>query len=328
MINTTRHSCGKSWFRWMMLTPSLLVPVVAAPFISSPARADIPTLGEIKVKTDAQRQAIRSIRLTERETIDVEPRDDAEAEARDHMVAAQTESGLPSGHLDVDGSLTVMRLNNHLDLTVVREIDRRVSKARLGMTDARNTAELAQTHQLSPRAASGLDQSRIVILDGEKEVRIPNGRSVAAVMKSPEKRLAQELSMDRLGLLPEWVFDERYSVNISQVTGSTFRLTGHHESQLAFEAIVDRALDYRVQSIRVYSEGQFVQVDRSYSDYRRAHDMWIPWSFEERIQREASANAKLTSRQLEAFEVNIDFQPDIFSIPEGFRVQHVDITPQ
>lgn len=222
MINTDRHSHGKMHARWMSLTPSLLVLAATAPFMGSPARADIPTLGEIRGKTDAQRQAIRSLRLTERETINVEPRDDAEAEARDHMVAAQTESGLPSGHLDVDGSLTVMRLNNHLDLTVVREIDRMGSKARLGITDARNTTELAQTLQLSPRAASGLDQSRIVILDGEKEIRIPNGRSVAAVMKSPEKKLVQELSMDRLGLLPEWVFDERYSVNISQVVGSTF----------------------------------------------------------------------------------------------------------
>lgn len=273
MVAVDRRDAMRWFFRDPKLSLAILV-LIASNFVVHRVAADAPTVTAIRARTDALRESIRTVRLWENETIELADQDGAEDVTRERMLASLTDKQLQSGHVDVEGSVVVMRLNRRLSTGVVHEIDRRGSRVCLTIVDGRNTVDLAVANELSKRAASSLDQSRTLILEGDIEVSMPRGRGLAVVARGGA-RLASELDLERLGFIPGWIFDDAYSIDIVSLGDSKYNLVGRRDGERVFEATLDSEKNYQVLALRFYDASQQVVHASVFSDYRETGGQWI-----------------------------------------------------
>jgi len=317
-------SCMHLFSKQRVWTSTIVAPFFLTICLLPGARTqgEIPTADQLRDATQGQRDTVRTLRLRERETVEIAERP-GYSEARDSELITEKLKPSQRDRVDVAGIVTARQLNRHLSADVERVVDRQAAKVRVVVVDTRDTASLAQQYRLSSMAENNLDRSRTIILEGLNHTVMPTGKQSAVVRHEGGGDLSKHLDLDRLGIIPRWVFDEGFSLEISSQGESTYRIVGRYEARRAFEVVVDGTKDCRVASLVRFDDQDRPVETRTYSDYERVDGQWVPKIAEERVTREGITDFAVTRWQLMEVQVNPEVPPATFRIPEGYHVQYL-----
>lgn len=315
-----------SFLLWTGVTTPIMGQAGEGASIQASGISIIPTLDQIRDLSEIERKGVRKLLLQERQSIKTNNTHAQRERLRRQLMESIAGQSNPNAPIDIEESLKVSVLNEEKELEVARMVDRTASKVRLDIRDLRDLAGLIGQHGLSDRAASGLNQSRALIYEESRHVLMTEGRNLAVLFPA-DKSLEEELSLDRMGIVPPFVFSSEFSCEVVPVGGDIHAILGRQSGILVFEVQVDAQRGFRMQSRKHFeADGRTVGWSRVYGDYEKIEGVWVPGRVVEQSARDDVADYRTTLYTTLSAQINPSIPVSYFTIPENYRIQ--DIRPQ
>ncbi|MBE7457459.1 MAG: hypothetical protein HS102_12680 [Planctomycetia bacterium] len=284
------------------------------------------TLDQIRDVSASERKAIQRLTLHEQQSMETQGTSAQRERLRQRLKDSVAGRTGPDAPIDIEESMTVAELNQKMELEVTRRVDKVASVVRVDVRDLRDLPRLIAEHDLSDRAASGLDQSRSVIFENSRHVLMSEGRDLA-VVTPPDSSLEDELSFDRLGIVPPFVFSGDYHCEVVPAGDHAYSIIGRQSGRLVFEVKVDPQKSFRMLSRKHYeADGTTVGWSREYSTYQSFDGAWIPRQVVEQSARDGQANYRTIVYTTLSATINAHISDAAFAIPKNYKVQ--DIRPK
>ena len=311
---------------------------------------------EFAAVNSANRQALRTARVSAVISEVFKGRPEEEEEARQRMIDAYArsqdtalESALADGADDqalerirgvydrrlnsVDDAMLVRRLNKSLRIARTSQIDFAGQQARYDDTDLRDLVALAAEHGLDQKQRDyNLSGTRCRILKIDRSIDLLQPGDLAVVRGFPHFDSDYEVS--HFGIVPDWVFNSGLELSLRiahaprRVPGPYIEITGHEPGRDVERVLVEVRAEYNLHLSRMvtYDEKGNVEQELLLSDFRPVETdapapLMLPFKSELHRAAYGIADYFVCRRQVKSIVVNGTLPADSFATPDGYHVQ-------
>jgi hypothetical protein len=240
---------------------------------------------------------------------------------------AKAEAELARKMAIVEDLVVTVRLNRTLSKDRKRTIDFHGQRARLDDIDLRDIDALLAAEGLDESMRGSVWRSQTLLVETQRTIRMPAFvPDLAVIMPVPRLNLnAEWLS---LGILPESVFDGRFEFEIKRrdaivELAAIDKDTG--VSVLECTLMPERA--YRLAAWQTYTSDGDLSMQMTLNDYRNIDGFWVPFATQKVTSRSGVRDYSVENTTLHQVEINPALDDDMFSIPEGMRIQDMTAAP-
>jgi hypothetical protein len=215
----------------------------------------------------------------------------------------------------------VFRLNRDFSIDRTRTVDFVLQRKRLDDTDRRNLDELMEAAAMAPAMRINVSRSKTLVLDATQSVRMPAAVPDLAVI-SPVQTFDADAEYLSLGIVPDSMFSHDFDLAMSpSKVGVDIQAKDRQTGAMVFSFTVSPARNYRLITWTTFAPDGAGSNDMEFGDYRKVGDTWIPFSTRTSHSKDGVPDAFTQTTTVQRAEINPKLTDDMFSIPEGMRIQ-------